>query len=411
MYTPRDVRDHYLALARAYLAPFAARRGGISRADYMQALAVKTKRAVLFQIKRRRVYMYDPHGVPFVPFKPFYRSRINEVIWLLSSVAVSGRLPHDTEFVFTATDCVHSVNQHHEYRLSNQLSSVPVFTLVSCNFSDNIPLPVWETGRDGPLSMWDNTTAAFAVSAISAARQSPAASVAAAAATAHRNSIAKKKRIDNDVIPLPWEHRQKTAIFRGAYRPSMFWRNLRTADRNCKRTGRSRLLDLSRQHPTLFNVSLRGECGHTAYAMQAMSMRAQQARFRYVVYAEGNCMWADRLRLQLFGSAGVLKQMTPCGQFFEPLLKPFGQVVPTDFFFDDAAEGIKWMRDHDDRVQTMVRNANAFATAFLSTDGLKTYVDVLLNEYTRLLWKGNGTRRGMEVVLEKDSTDVTFKTL
>lgn len=391
IFTPRDVRDSYLALARVYLSPF-SNRGGISREHYLRAFAAKTKRAVLFQIKRRRVYLYDPHRVPFVPFKPFYRTRLNEVIWLLSSLAASGRVAYDTEFVFTVTDCVHSANEHHAYRLTNQLSSMPVFTLVSCNFSDNVPLPVWETGRDGPLSEWDDVTAAFASGAI----------------RKRSDSIDNRRKTD-DVSTLPWEQRQKTAIFRGANRPSMFWRDPHAAERNCAGTGRSRLLHLSQLHPDLFNVSLRGACGGRSYAMHSMSMRAQQALFRYVVYAEGNCMWADRLRLQLFGQAAVLKQMTPCGQFFEPLLKPFVHVVPTEFFFDDAPDKVRWMQQRDDVVTRIVANANAFAKAFLSTDGLKTYVEVLLGEYTKLLRPRNGSTR--EIVLEKESRDVTFQRL
>lgn len=388
-FTPRDVRDAYRALALAYLSPFST-RGGIHRSDYMQAFNAKTKRAVLFQIKRRRVYMYDPHRVPFVPFKHFYRPRINEVIWLLSSIAASGRIAHDTEFVFTVTDCVHSVNEHHTYRLTNQLSSMPVFTLVACNFSDNVPFPVWETLRDGPLEQWDNITTAFA-----------------AGVSTKKNTNNSRKKID-EISTLPWEERQKTAIFRGANRPSMFWQNTRAADRNCDATGRSKLLHLSNLHPDLFNVSLRGDCGGRVYNMHSMSMRAQQALFRYVVYAEGNCMWADRLRLQLFGKSAVLKQMTPCGQFFEPLLKPFVHVVPTEYFFEDACDRVRWMQQRDEQVRRIVENANSFAKAFLSTDGLKTYVEVLLREYTKLLKPRNGSR---EIVLEKESRDVTFQRL
>lgn len=64
--------------------------------------------------------------------------------------------------------------------------------------------------------------------------------------------------------------------------------------------------------------------------------------FKFVLYAEGNCFWADRMNRQLFGPSAILKQETPCGQFYEPLLEPMSHYIPVDFFFNDLLDRINW---------------------------------------------------------------------
>mmetsp|Transcript_11142 Transcript_11142/g.22194 ORF Transcript_11142/g.22194 Transcript_11142/m.22194 type:complete len:153 (+) Transcript_11142:1656-2114(+) len=110
-----------------------------------------------------------------------------------------------------------------------------------------------------------------------------------------------------------------------------------------------------------------------------------QHRFKYILYAEGNCFWADRINMQVFGPSVIIKQETPCGQFFEPLLKPMVHYVPTDFFFQDTMDRIAWLKENDADAMQMVKNANEFASNFLSLAGIEAYAEVLLKEYTALL--------------------------
>jgi Glycosyl transferase family 90 len=297
---------------------------------------------------RLEIYMLDPYEVA-KNSKPFYRSRINELIWLLDRVAKKG-LP-DTEFLVAIHDCVQTINKPHTYRGAHFQESSPTFTIVACNFSDNVPFPMWEGDekRGGGFKGWDAKMEDY-------------------------------KRLDT----TPWAKKASKAVFRGGNRPSMFFADKADADARCDDVGRSRLSYLSKENPELFNVSLSGQCGKSTFSMSPLS-EADHHSFKYILYAEGNCFWADRLNKFVFGPSAIVKQETPCGQFWEPLLQPMTHYLPTDFFFSDTTDRIKWGNEHSEEVQNIVKNANEFAENYLSLSGIEAYVEVLLTEYTTLL--------------------------
>ncbi|KAI0561207.1 Glycosyltransferase family GT90 [Gracilaria domingensis] len=365
------VKDYYRKLAKAYLETF---NGGIHRQMFFDVLrrrtysltppgANKGVQTILFQIIDGRVYMMDPYEVPRNS-KPFYRTRINEVIWLLSRLAEEGRIKN-TEFLMAIHDCVQTVNKEHTYRGAHYTESNPAFTIVSCNFSNNIPFPMWEGSkhRDGGFSGWDENMKLYAVD------------------------------------DIPWEQKQDRAVFRGGNRPSMYFRNKSDADSHCQDVGRTRLLYLSQQQPDVLDVSVGGTCAGVHTQLQRLEPR-EHHKFKYILYAEGNCMWADRTRHQVFGPSLMIKQETPCGQFFEPLLRPNTHYLPTDFFFTDTVEKVSWARENDNTAREMVKNANEFGHNFLSLKAIEAYVDVLLQEYTSLLVEP-------EIKLENGAIDVT----
>lgn len=368
-----DVKGYYRKLAKAYLLPFV---GGIKRDKFFDILRRRTygltppggnkgAQSMLIQIVNGRVFLLDPYEVP-KNSKPFYRSRINEIIWLLSRMAKAGRIPN-TEFLMAIHDCVQTTSQPHTYRGATFTESNPVFTIVSCNFSDNVPFPMWEGGdagdRGAGFAGWDEKMKEYAT--------------------------------DN----TPWEQKIPKAVFRGGNRPSMFYANKKDAETGCDRTGRSRLKFLSEQTPELYDVSISGQCGGKAWELQRLGVM-EHHRFKYIIYAEGNCFWADRLNKQVFGPSVVVKQETPCGQFWEPLLRPMVHYLPTDFFFSNTDEQLRWAIAHDDEARVLVKNANEFASNFLSLTGIEAYTEMLLAEYTALLEQ-------KDVVKERGAVDVT----
>ena len=288
------------------------------------------------------------------------------MIWLLAKLAGEVRIKN-TEFLMAVHDCVQTGNQAHPYRGAHFQESNPSFTIVSCNFSDNIPFPMWEGSkhRDGGFSGWDDTI----------------------------------KRYSEDDIP--WEKKQERAVFRGGNRPSMYFKNKTDADSHCHDVGRTKLQYLSTQQPDILDVSIGGTCGGAHTRLDRLEPRDHH-KFKYILYAEGNCMWADRTRHQVFGPSTIIKQETPCGQFFEPLLKPYTHYIPSDFFFSDTVDKVIWARQHDDQARQMVKNANQFGKHFLSLKGIEAYVEVLLEEYTALLVEP-------DIKLETGATDVTNK--
>jgi Glycosyl transferase family 90 len=368
------VKSYYRKLATAYLATFTH---GIFRHMFFDVLrrrtysltppgANKGVQSMMFQIIDKKVYMMDPYEVP-KNSKPFYRTRINEIIWLLSKLATAGRIKN-TEFMVSIHDCVQTVNHPHDYRGATYRESIPSFTIVACNFSDNIPFPMWEGDekRGGGFAGWDERMQEYATAS-----------------------------------QLPWEQKESRAVFRGGNRPSMFFRNKTTADEHCNEVGRTRLAYLASEHSQQLDASVGGSCGGVHHYLQRMDELKQQ-KFKYVVYAEGNCFWADRLNKQVFGPSLIFKQETPCGQFWEPLLKPMAHYVPADFFFNNLIDQINWARENDAKVQEIVRNANDFANNFLTLQGISSYVEVLLSEYTALLVEP-------DVKVEPGAIDVTNK--
>lgn len=314
------------------------------------------------------LYMLDPYEVA-KNAKPFYRSRINEIIWLLSRAARNSEVPN-TEFLVAIHDCVQTVNEKHSYRGAVFEESNPTFTIVACNFSDNIPFPMWEgdAGRGGGLKSWDSKMELY------------------------RNSD-----------DTPWAKKKSQAVFRGGNRPSMFFTKKNDADEHCDEVGRTRLMYLAEQDPELYNVKLGGTCGGVSYELSRMSEAAHH-KYKYILYAEGNCFWADRLNKQIFGPSAILKQETPCGQFWEPLMRPMTHYLPTDFFFTDARERLKWAIEHDDETARIVQNANEFADNFLSLSAIESYVETLLVEYTTLL-------EDKDIKPERGSKDVTDRAI
>ena len=386
------VKGHYGKLVNAYLAPF---KEGISRTTFFKIMRRKNYslsppgsnkgvQTMLFQLIDKskfvfnkqfsgyastnrdcdvELFLMDPYEIQ-KNSKPFYRTRVKELIWLLSDIAKSGRVSN-TEFLLAVHDCVQTVHADHTYRGAVYKESTPTFTIVSCNFSDNIPFPMWEGDEvRGGLRSWDDKMSSY-------------------------------RKADT----TPWNHKTGKAVFRGGYRPSMYYKEKAMADEHCEEAGRSRLSYLGEHHGELFDVSVSGKWCGKQHEMTALA-ELDHHKFKYIIYAEGNCFWADRLNKQVFGPSAVVKQETPCGQFWEPLLKPNTHYLPTDFFFTDTVERLKWAAEHDEAVQEIVKNANEFADNFLSQHGIKLYVEVLLNEYTKLL-------KDKEIKAEKGAQEVT----
>lgn len=359
--TENIVKGIYRQLAKTYLSSFTE---NIHRSVFVDILGRHSPsvtppgakvgiQSMLVQIIGRKIYLTDPHNVTRNQSKPFYRTRANEVIWLLSRMVREGRIK-DTEFLLGVHDCVQTNNRPHSYAGPHFIESVPAFTIATCNFSNNIPFPVWEGKipyRDGGFEDWDENMRKFALS-----------------------------------DKTKWEDKIEKAVFRGKVRRSLYFRNESHGHDHCERVGRLRLKHLYEKHVAgdVLNVSVGGMCGGIYNRLQRLNV-TQQHQFKYVIYVEGGCMWADRIKYQLFGPSMIIKQETACGQFFEPLLKPFTHYMPTDFFFSDLIDGIKWARSHDKEVKEIVKNANDFARNFLSLSGVEAYVQVLLQEYTALL--------------------------
>jgi len=362
----------YAALAKVYTAPFRA-FGGIPRALFMDVLergegVGYCATCFLVQVKTNTIYVYDPRGVRN-RMSPFHALRMREVLLWTKLALRRGRIG-DTEFVVSVTDTVASTRCAHPYRLATpEAAPRPIFTIVHCNVSDNIPFPMFTgdllrrafpaefwTDRGGRVSRWDAKMAAHATSA----------------------------------ADVPWVAKQPRAVFRGVVRVSAAAANASAFHATCGTLGRPALAARSAGRPHLFDVQIEGVCGRTTHTARRLTAH-QQSAYRYGVYVEGNGFWADRLVLQLFGASATFYQLTPCGLFFEPLLRPYVHVIPVDYHFRDLERQVVWARHHDAAARRVAVQGRAFASEYLSTAGIRSYAEAILLEYTKLLHDRNIT--------------------
>ncbi|PXF42651.1 KDEL motif-containing protein 1 [Gracilariopsis chorda] len=387
------VRSRYARLARAYLSPFAA-LGKISSESYMRPFLRDDGRCggcVLLQVTNRSMFLHDRRGV-LTKMAPFRALRLREALhWVESSV--SRGVVDNFEIIISTTDSVATTSRNHSYRMPDPEEASPIFGTVACNVSNNIPFPLvlsdvlrrglphkfWDT-RSEMIDQWDQAMRSFG---------------------------------EEHAYSVPWHRKKAMAVFRGRIRISTFLKRREMFDDFCDKVGRTALWATARKHnarmkrwavqkakngriwplPTnwflprveqLLDVQVDGTCGKRIYVSDGMPLQ-KQAEYKYIMNVEGNSFWADRLLLLLFGSSAVMKQETPCGMFFEPLLEANVHYIPVDYWFRDLTKRTQWARRHDCDVMQIVRNARRFAGEYLSTAGIQTYVDELLKQYSELL--------------------------
>lgn len=432
-----EVRKRYADLAGLYLKPFPK----ISRPmymDYLDGVAPGSKEACggcfLIQVKDKQLFVYDPKQVRST-MAQFRELRMREAIhW--ATRAVEEGVIDNTEFVVSTTDGIVSASHPHDYRMpAPDPVARPIFTLTHCNCSDNIPFPMVFTdllrrgfkeefwnARSGSIARWDQ----MATQVLGAQRHESHVWARKKQAAVFRGAIRVPSSVKNapDYDRACHKHGRTALIARAEYhlkqielrhkawrrqnwlwdalgrmmntRLSMFFLNAASA----RDTQSARLLagngtlvererELERQrtgvsYEPLLDVKLTGRCGGRVYESDSLSME-QQSSYRYTVHAEGNGFWADRLAIQLFGSSAIIKQLTPCGMFFEPLLRAYRHYIPVDYGFRDVVRQVEWARDNDADARRIVGEARRFAGAYLTVAGISAYADEILREYTRKL--------------------------
>lgn len=320
-------------------------------------------------------------------------------------------------FSFCAGDCVTSQTSHrHDYMLvpdtantstttqptwwrrwaaaaartcsstDSSASTLPLATLgvVACQGSASLPVPV--AMRGGPPAQWDNVTTAFA-------------------------------RTSKEAAP-PWNERPRVAVFRGAARSTLVrpWTcgntgcdsSVQASNSTWRWGGRTRVLvQAAKLAPSAATAASAGERvgdsldlgfspggqggpGLIAAMQQASgitlhggaSMVEQQGRGRYTLDLAGHCGWADRLALLLFGSAAVIRQETPCAEWYVLGLQPWRHYAPVDYLLDSLPTTLAWLQRHDKEAQAMVQAAQTYARTVLSLQGQMTYLSRLMRAYT-----------------------------
>ena len=111
---------------------------------------------------------------------------------------------------------------------------------------------------------------------------------------------------------------------------------------------------------------------------------SEQERFKAVIYAEGHCGWASRLRVQLHMGSALLLQETPCIEHYGMLLKPWVHYIPVKYDFSDLVEKTSWVMEHPNDVMSMVDRMHAYSEKILTKNAVVEYVEKLLFGYSKL---------------------------
>lgn len=159
--------------------------------------------------------------------------------------------------------------------------------------------------------------------------------------------------------------------------------------------GRPRLLYLRNKRPDLLDVNFSDQDELTAALgidfrrfrgddPHFMTITEQRERYRLIINAGRNSCWADRLRYLLLSSQAVVRQHSPCGEYWEELLRPYVHFLPTDSNFDNLTDTLDWAQAHDPAVRQIVRQAQAFVDSVLSVEGIYFYTAELLRQFSTL---------------------------
>lgn len=191
----------------------------------------------------------------------------------------------------------------------------------------------------------------------------------------------------NDDWYKTWAKRRPVTIYRGFYRsscltPQLHFINLN--DANPLGCGRAALLKFKDE---VLDVALFSEDPLFQFTTKKgqISLEDQSKMFKYVIYAEGNCGWADRLKILLTSGMLIFMQDTPCHEWYHSLLQPWKHYVPVANDWSNLLERIQWARQNDNLVLQIVRNAFNMGNQLMNPDVWQNYLYELLYEYSQRL--------------------------
>jgi hypothetical protein len=263
-----------------------------------------------------------------------------------------------------ATPCGFHYPNRTEAESKMRYDSLPMFTLTKCNNRDSIPIVQWYQTRDGKLGDWSEKCRLFLE--------------------------------QSQPMQVPKEAK---AVFYGNFCPMTTFNEIGAPsttinETNWKLFGRSKLAWLGKNHPDLLHVRVTagddqkhifGEEGQDFLSEERTVGRIQAQTFKYVVYAEGACGWADRLKTLMLYNSTIFLQETKCHEYYQELMRPYEHYVPVKGNFDDLIEKVEWARKNEQEAQQIAINALELQLKYLTPDAIQDYMNVLFDGYSKLM--------------------------
>ena len=185
-----------------------------------------------------------------------------------------------------------------------------------------------------------------------------------------------------------WHSRKPVAAHRGFYRSTCLTPQLHFVNLNATNPfacGRGALLN---QPSAFVDVALFSDIPEHSRILPPgipMPMEQQARTYKYVIYAEGNCGWADRLKILLSLGMLIFLQDTPCHEWYQAHMHPWKHYVPVANDWSNLVERIEWARKHDIEAQLIVQNASDLGKALMNPTIWQDYLYELLFEYSQRL--------------------------
>ncbi|PNF41553.1 KDEL motif-containing protein 1 [Cryptotermes secundus] len=187
-------------------------------------------------------------------------------------------------------------------------------------------------------------------------------------------------------IEKKWEEKIEKAFWRG---------------RDSRRE-RLKLIDIAREHPELFNVTLtnffffRDEEKYYGPKAEHISF-FKFFDYKYQINIDGTVA-AYRFPYLLAGDSLVFKQNSKYYEYFYKELEPWKHYVPFRSDLSDLVERIRWAKDNDAEAQTIARTGQKFAQENLMPQDVFCYHAVLFKEWSDQLRENVEVRDDMEHV-------------
>lgn len=181
----------------------------------------------------------------------------------------------------------------------------------------------------------------------------------------------------------------------------VFWRG-RDSNRD-----RLTLIDISRQHPDLFNASLTNFFFFKSEEAQYGPKQKHVSFFEFFDYKYqlnlDGTVAAYRFPYLLAGGSLVFKQDSKYYEHFYSSLTPWEHYIPVKRDLSDLVDRVRWAQQNEEQVLRIVRDARSFVRKHLMPGDVVCYHAVLFNEWSKRIKSAIKVREGMDLVPQKKS--------
>ena len=104
-------------------------------------------------------------------------------------------------------------------------------------------------------------------------------------------------------------------------------------------------------------------------------------KYKYLLSIDGNSATGTRIPWIMFSDSILFKQTSNKIEWFYTALKPYVNYVPVNHRLTDVFEQIKWMKNHDEELKIIAKNAHSFVLNNLLPEHIDSHIAIILNEY------------------------------